>query len=80
MLMITGMTDFELNLFASLLQLLPELLRDHPYSIYELAQESAKKLGQPVCEVMTPLAEALHEMCDEGVLCYNRSTKQVILS
>ncbi len=75
-----GMTEFELNLFASMLQLLPQLLHDHPYSIYELAQESAKQLGQPVYEVMTPLAEALHDMCKKGTLSYDRATKQVILT
>lgn len=75
-----GMTEFELNLFASMMQLVPQLLHDHPYGIYELAQESAKQLGQPLCEVITPLSEALHEMVQEGKLTYDRTNKRVVLN
>ncbi len=74
------MTEFELNLFLSMLQLLPDLLKIHSYSIFDLAQECSRQLHEPIYEVMTPLTEALNEMSKKGTLTYNHSTHQVVLN
>jgi hypothetical protein len=74
------MSDIDIALCASLIQLLPELLRDHPYGIYELAQECARRLNQPLCETMTPLGEALSELAQNGQIIYDRNSNALVLS
>lgn len=64
---------------ASLQQLVIQLLSDHAYSICELAQECAQQLHEPMCEMMTPLAESLCEMVDGGQLHYDRQHHLVVL-
>jgi hypothetical protein len=73
------MSDIDLVLCASLVQLLPELLRDHPYGIYELAQECANRLNEPLCETMTSLGEALQELTQRGEIAYDRTENVLIL-
>jgi hypothetical protein len=73
------MNEFDLALFSAIVQILPELLKDHPYGVYELARDLARQLHQPICEVMTPLTEALHEMAKTGELSYNRATNQMTI-
>jgi hypothetical protein len=74
------MTEFEFNLFISIVQILPDLLKAHPYSIFGLAQECSHQLKQPLYEVMTPLTEALNEMSKTGTLKYDHCTHEVILA
>lgn len=74
------MADIDLILSASLTQLLPELLRDHPYGLYELAQECASRMNQPICETMTALGEALNELSQRGQIHYDRHNNSLLLN
>lgn len=73
------MNEFELGLFSSLLQVLPQILSDHPCGLYELAQEAAKQLHQPIQEVLTPFTEALNTLSKAGTVHYDRQHNQVYL-
>ncbi len=64
---------------ASLQQLVVTLLTQHAYSICDLAQECARQLHEPMCEIMTPLADSLCEMMDGGRVHYDRQQHLVIL-
>jgi hypothetical protein len=64
---------------ASLQQLVTALLAQHAYSICDLAQECAQQLHEPMCEIMTPLADSLCEMMDGGRVHYDRQQHLVIL-
>ncbi len=74
------MADIDFVLYASLTQLLPELLRDHPYGLYELAQECANRLNQPICQTMTALGEALNELSQRGQIHYDRRKNSLALN
>lgn len=74
------MADIDLVLYVSLTQLLPELLRDHPYGIYELAKECSKRMNQPLCETMTALGEALNELAQRGKITYDRRNNFLVLN
>lgn len=76
--MLILMTEYELTIFASMLQVLPELLKAHPYGIFELAREFSKQLGEPINEVMTPLSEALQLLAENGTLTYDRPHNWVL--
>lgn len=64
---------------ASLQQLVTALLAQHAYTICDLAQECAQQLHEPMCEIMTPLADSLCEMMDGGRVHYDRQQHLVIL-
>jgi hypothetical protein len=66
-------------LMTSIHQLVPNLLKDHAYGVYELAQECARQLHEPVCEIMTPFCDSLKEMVDCGELHYDRQHNLVCL-
>lgn len=74
------MTEFELTLFASMVQLMPELLHAHSYGIYELAEEFSKKLGEPVNEILTPFSATLRTLSEDGKVVYDRANNQVMLA
>jgi hypothetical protein len=69
----------DMTFMASLQQLVVRLLSDHAYSICELAQECAQQLHEPMCEIMTPLADSLCEMVDGGRIHYDRQQHVVML-
>lgn len=73
------MANIDRVLYTSLTQLLPELLHDHPYGIYELAQECAKRMNQPLCETMTALGEALNDLSQCGTIIYDRRNNSLAL-
>ena len=64
---------------TSLQQLVMALLAAHAYSICELAQECAQQFHEPMCEIMTPLADSLCELVDGGRVHYDRSHHLVML-
>ncbi len=74
------MTEFELTLFASMLQLMPELLQVHSYGIYELAEEFSQQLGEPLYEILTPFSATLQELSQDGQVIYDRTKNQVMLA
>jgi hypothetical protein len=70
---------YESNLMAHIRRLLPALLKDHAYGVCELAQECARQLHEPLCEIMTPFSDSLCEMVNCGELKYDRQHNQVAL-
>jgi hypothetical protein len=68
------------TLMTTLQQLVTKLLADHAYSICELAQECAQQLHEPMCEIMTPLADSLCDLVDGGRVHYDRQHRQVVLA
>ncbi|MDJ0735682.1 MAG: hypothetical protein QNJ47_16745 [Nostocaceae cyanobacterium] len=73
-------TEFDINVSTLMVQLVPELLRERPYGIYELAQEFSQKLKQPICSLIAPLSETLNDMSKNGKLSYDRDTHHMILT
>lgn len=70
----------ESSLAVSLLQELPKRLTTHPYTIVGLAQEIAQESGCPLCEIMTPIGEALMELADQHQIVFDRGQKQLLLA
>ena len=69
----------ESPLAMSLVQVLPERLKSHSYSMIELAQELAQEFECPVCEILTPMGEALQELVLLHKVDFDRGHKQVVL-
>ena len=67
------------DLMTNIRQLVPSLLKDHVYGIYDLAQACSQQLHQPICEIMTPFSNSLREMVNCGELRYDRQHNQVLL-
>lgn len=67
------------TLMSSLRYLLPVLLKDHAYGLYELAETCAVKLHEPTCEIMTVFSDCLCELVDCGLLNYDRQNNRVLL-
>ncbi len=65
-------------LMAKIRQLVPGLLQDHAYGVYELARECAHQLHEPICEMIMPFYNSLNEMVDCGELHYDRQHNQVL--
>jgi hypothetical protein len=65
-------------LMVQIRQLVPALLQDHAYGVYELALECAQQLHEPLCEMITPFYDSLTEMVDCGELHYDRQHNQVL--
>lgn len=65
------------DLSNTIRQIVPDLLQEHAYGIYDLAQTCAQQVHAPVCEVLTPLAEALCELASGGRVHYDRQANQV---
>lgn len=74
------MNDFDLTLFALIVQSLPDLLRDHPYGLYELANAFSSRFKLPIYEILTPLTEALQTKAQTGEVVYNPDINQVCLT
>ncbi|MGK7891920.1 MAG: hypothetical protein AB4042_21545 [Leptolyngbyaceae cyanobacterium] len=74
------MTEFEQNLFSSMIKLVPELLKVHSYGVYELAQEFSNRLEEPLYEVMTPLTITLEKLTHDGQVVYDRTNNQIMLA
>lgn len=70
----------ESSLAVSLLQELPKRLNGHPYTIVGLAQEIAQESGCPLCEILTPIGEALVELAEQHQIVFDRSQKQLTLA
>ena len=60
-------------------QLVPQLLKDHSYGMYELAQACAQQLHAPICEIMPSFGDSLHKMVNRGDVHYDRQHNQVFL-
>lgn len=67
-------------LMATLQQMMTQRLSDHAYGVCELAQECAEQLHEPLCEIMTPLADSLCDMVKGGLVRYDRQHNQVALA
>ena len=70
----------ESSLALSLVQLLPERLQAHSYTIMGLAQEIAQEFECPLCEILTPMGEALTELAEQHRIKFDRSRKQIMLA
>ena len=70
---------YESPLATSLVKVLPERLKSHSYSMIELAQELAQEFECPVCEILTPMGEALQELVFLHKVAFDRGHKQVVL-
>lgn len=68
------------NLTATLQQTVTQLLADHAYGVCELAKECAERLHEPMCELMTPLADSLCDLVKQGMVRYDREHNQVLLA
>ncbi|NER79623.1 MAG: hypothetical protein F6K42_08570 [Leptolyngbya sp. SIO1D8] len=66
-------------LALSLLQIVPSRLKDHSYSILELAQELAKEFECPLCEILTPMSEALEALAALHQVEFDTRQKRVVL-
>lgn len=73
-------TASDTTLMNTLHQLVPTLLKEHAYGVYELAQVCAQQLHEPLCEIMTPFCDNLCDMVKSGELCYDRQHNLVLLS
>lgn len=69
----------DMTFMVSLQQLVIKLLSDHAYSICDLAQECAQQFHEPMCEIMTPLADSLCDLVDGGRVHYDRQQHLVVL-
>ena len=67
------------DLMTHIRQLVPSLLKDHVYGVYELARECSRRLHEPICEIMTPFNDSLCEMVSCGELHYDRQHNQIFL-
>ena len=67
------------ELMAKLYQLVPQLLKDHSYGMYELAQECSRYLRAPICEIIPSFGDSLHEMVHSGEIHYDRQHNLVVL-
>ncbi len=67
------------EVMARLYQLVPQLLKDHSYGMYELAQACAQQLHEPICEIMPSFSDSLHKMVNRGEVHYDRQHNQVFL-
>ena len=70
----------ESSLALSLVELLPERLKAHSYSIMGLAQEMSQELECPLCEILTPMGEALVELATLHQIRYDHTQKHVMLA
>lgn len=73
-------TICESPLAISLLQMLPERLQQHSYSILELAQEFAQEFECPLCEILTPISEALVALEALHQIQFDSQRKQILLA
>ena len=70
----------ESPLAIALRQDLPKRLKAHSYTIVDLAQEIAEDLECPLCEILTPVGEALMELVAQHQVKFDSVCKQVSLS
>ncbi len=76
------MTTFncESQLALMLRQVLPTRLQAHSYSIIELARELSEEYNCPICEILTPMGEALSELANHHQVVFDAEHKQVALA
>lgn len=67
------------DLMTNIRQLVPSLLKDHVYGVYELARECSRQLHEPICEILVPFSDSLREMVNQGELHYDRQNNHVFL-
>jgi len=70
----------ESPLAIALLQTLPARLKAHSYSIMELAQELAQDFDCPLCEILTPMGEALSELSAVHCIEFDPAHNRVLLA
>ena len=73
-------TFSDLSLMDALHELVPTLLKNHAYGVYDLAQACAQQLHAPLCEIMTPFCDSLCDMVEKGELYYDRQHNQVLVA
>lgn len=73
------MNEFDLALFSSLMQVLPQILSQHPCGIYELAQEAAQQIHYPIQDVLTPFSEAISALKQSGQIDFDRQHNQLCM-
>lgn len=70
----------ESPLAISLMNMVPTRLKNHSYSIMELAKEMSEEFQCPVCEILTPMGEALLELAEMHQVEFDSSQKRVMLA
>ena len=71
---------FESSLAHSLVQVLPERLKVQSYTIIGLAKEIAQEFEYPLCEILTPMGEALMELVAQHQIRFDHSRNQIVLA
>jgi len=56
---------------------LPKYLQDHPWHILELAEAVAQDYNCPLCEILTPLGEALTDLADSHAVIFDDGNKEL---
>lgn len=59
---------------------LPKYLQDHPWHLLELAAAVAQDYDCPLCEILTPLGEALTDLADSHAVIFDGSNKELKLA
>ena len=70
----------ESPLAMSLVKVLPSRLKNHPYTIIELAQEMAQEFECPICEILYPMGAALQELVALHEIVFDSGQKRVVLA
>ena len=70
----------ESQLAATLKNLLPHRLQEHPWRILELAQELAQEFDCSLCEILTPMGEALAELTAAHSIKFDAAEKALTLA
>ena len=70
----------ESQLAVTLKSVLPRRLQEHPWSILELAQELAQEFDCSLCEILTPMGEALVELMAAHSIKFDAVEKSLMLA
>ena len=70
----------ESQLAVTLKNILPCLLQEHPWRILELAKELAREFDCPLCEILTPMGEALAELTAAHSIKFDAVEKSLMLA
>lgn len=70
----------ESPLAVTLKRVLPARLQEHPWSLIELAQAMAQEFDCPLCEILTPMGEALADLVAAHSIEFDGTDKRVKLA
>ncbi len=73
-------TTSDTELMSGICQLVPRLLKEHPYGMYELARECSRDLHAPIYEIIPLFGDSLHKLVNCGEVQYDRQHNLVFLT